>query len=84
MDVRLDINKIPLQAPPPASVREADGVARDAPPSVTVTKREFPGFTGAEEVDAATEADIATRDDALGKLFRRAFAYAPPPMPKFT
>ena len=84
MDIRLDINNIPPQTSPPASVREADAAAQDAPPPVSVSKREFPDFAGAEEVDAATDADVATRDDALGQLFNRAFSYAPPPMPDFT
>ena len=82
MNIRLDTNSIPAQTQfQPASVREMDGAARD--PAVTITKREFPDFTGAEEVDAVTEADVSTRDDALGMLFRKAFAYAPPPMPNF-
>ena len=51
---------------------------------MTVSKRAFPDPAGAEEVDAATEADVATRDDELGRLFRQAFNYAPPPMPNFT
>ena len=84
MNIRLDTNSIPAQTQfQPASVREMDGAARDQASTVTVTKREFPDFTGAEEVDAVTEADVSTRDDALGMLFRKAFAYAPPPMPNF-
>ena len=84
MEVRLDMNKIPPQPPSPASVGEAGGSVQSAPSSVTVSKREFPDFAGAEEVDAVTEAYVATRDDELGKLFNKAFAYAPPPMPDFT
>lgn len=84
MNIRLDTISIPAQTQfQPASVRATEGPARDPANTVTVTKREFPDFTGAEEVDAVTEADVSTRDDALGKLFRSAFAYAPPPMPNF-
>lgn len=85
MNVRLDTNAILAQTQfQPASVRATDGATRDQASTVTITKREFPDFTGAEEVDAATEADVATRGDALGRLFQLAFAYAPPPMPEFT
>ena len=84
MNVRLDTNAILAQTQfQPASVRATDDATRDQSNTVTVTKREFPGFTGTEEVDAVTEADVSTRDDALGKLFRSVFAYAPPPMPNF-
>ena len=84
MNIRLDTNSIPAQTQfQPASVRATDDATRDQSNTVTVTKREFPDFTGAEEVDAVTEADVATRNDALGMLFRKAFAYAPPPMPNF-
>ena len=84
MNIRLDTNSIPAQTQfQPASVRATDDATRDQANTVTVTKREFPGFTGTEEVDAVTEADVSTRDDALGKLFRSVFAYAPPPMPNF-
>ena len=84
MNIRLDTNSIPAQTQfQPASVRATEVPARDQANTVTVTKREFPDFTGAEEVDAVTEADVATRDDALGKLFHSVFAYAPPPMPNF-
>ena len=83
MDVRLDMNAILPQTPFPASVRAAGDAAQGPTSSVTVSKREFPGLAGTEEVDAATEADAATRDDKLGQLFRQAFNYAPPPMPNF-
>ena len=84
MDVRLNTSNIPQQMPPLAPARDVGGAAQEPTPSVTVSKREFPDFAGAEEVDAVTEADVATRDDELGKLFNKAFAYAPPPMPDFT
>ena len=83
MDVRLNTASILPQTPPPVSARETGGVSQEPAPSVTVSRREFPGLAGAEEVDAATEADVATRDDKLGQLFRQAFNYAPPPMPNF-
>ena len=83
MDVRLDTNNIPLQTPPPTSARGADVVAHESTPSVTISTREFPDIAGAEEGDAATEADVSTRDDRLGQLFHQAFSYAPPPMPNF-
>ena len=86
MEVRLNINNVPPQPPSPASVEGTGGTMQkdQDPSSVTVSKREFPGFAGTEEVDAATEADVATRADKLGKLFDKAFTYAPPPMPDFT
>ena len=84
MDIRLNTSSIPQQTPPPAPARGVGGAAQGPAPSVTVSKREFPDLAGAEEVDAATEADVATRDDELGRLFRQAFNYAPPPMPTFS
>ena len=84
MDVRLNTSNIPQQMPPLAPARDVGGAAQGPAPSVTVSKQSFPGFAGAEEVDAAAEADAATRDDELGRLFRQAFNYAPPPMPNFT
>jgi hypothetical protein len=84
MDVRLNTSNIPQQVPPLAPARDVGGAAQEPVPSVTVSKQAFPDFAGAEEVDAVTEADVATRDDALGRLFRQAFNYAPPPMPNFT
>ena len=84
MDVRLNTSNIPQQMPPRAPARDVGGAAQEPTPSVTVSKRVFPDIAGAEEVDAATEADVSTRDDALGQLFRPAFNYAPPPMPDFT
>ncbi len=83
MDVRLDPSSIPLHPPPLADARNVGGAAQGPGPSVTVSKREFHGLAGAEEVDAATEADVSTRDDALGRLFFRAFNYPPPAMPQF-
>ena len=84
MDVRLNTSNIPQQMPPLAPARDVGGAAQEPTPSVTVSKRAFPDLAGAEEVDAATEADVATRDDELGRLFRQAFNYALPPMPNFT
>ena len=83
MDVRLNTANILPQTPPPVSTRETGVVSQESAPSVTISTREFPAVAGAEEVDAATEADVATRDDRLGQLFRQAFSYAPPPMPNF-
>ena len=84
MDVRLNVSDFPQQTPPLASVRDVGGAAQEPAPSVTVSKRDFPDIAGTEEVDAATEVDVSTRDDALGRLFRQAFNYPPPPMPDFT
>ena len=84
MDVRLNTSNFPQQTPPLAPARDVGGAAQEPAPSVTVSKRAFPDLAGTEAVDAATEADVATRDDALGRLFRQAFNYAPPPMPNFS
>ena len=83
MDVRLNTSNIPQQMPPLAPAKDVGAAAQEPRSSVTVTKRELPGLAGAEEVDAATEADVSTRDDALGRLFRGVFSYPPPPMPNF-
>ena len=84
MNVRLNTSNIPQQMPPLAPARDVGAAAQEPRSAVTVTKRDLPDLAGAEEVDAATEADVSTRDDALGRLFRQVFSYAPPPMPDFT
>lgn len=83
MEINLNTNKMPLM---PAELPRAAATAsarEGSRPAMTISTSEFSSITGSEVVDAATEADVATRDDALGKLFQRAFNYQPPPMPNF-
>ena len=84
MEISLNTGKMPVlptELPHGAPTAETGKGAR---PAMTITTQAFAPLGAAEEVDAATEADVATRDDAIGRLFQRVFCYAPPPMPNFT
>lgn len=83
MEISLNTGKMPVlptELPNGAAPAETGKVVR---PAMTITTPAFSPLGAPEEVDAATEADAATRDDSLGQLFRQVFNYAPPPMPNF-
>lgn len=84
MEISLNANKMPaIPAELPSAGTRVGGAAKEARPAVTISSREFSDIGGSEEVDAAVEEAVSTRDDMLGRLFRQVFSYQPPPMPNF-
>jgi len=83
MEINLNASKMPVLPPEMPATTAMDATDKHARSSMTISTREFAPIVGSEEVDAATEADVSTRDDAIGKLFQQAFSYQPPPMPNF-
>ncbi len=84
MEISLNTSKMPVMPTELSAVgvKEA-GSGKESRPAMTISTSEFSPIMGSEEVDAATEADVSTRDDAIGKLFKQAFNYQPPAMPNF-
>jgi len=82
MEINLNTNKMPVMPTELPAATTAVPSGKDVRPAVTISTCGFSPIAGSEDVDAATEADVATRNDSIGKLFQ-AFRYDPPPMPNF-